>query len=64
MNTRVGSRAACAPPLLSVVLDSAVVVAAAVAVTVSDRSRASLGREEVLDASLLLDAAWLLISDT
>ncbi|XBI64743.1 hypothetical protein VPH35_044788 [Triticum aestivum] len=49
------------PPVLSVVLDFAVVVSAAV--TVSDKSRASLGREEVLDASLL-DAAWLLMSDS
>ena len=43
------------------VLDFAVVVSAAV--TVSDKSRASLGREEVLDASLL-DAAWPLMSDS
>nr|CAB3501457.1 unnamed protein product [Digitaria exilis] len=52
---------ACAPPppllLLSVVLDSA----AAAAATVSERSR--LTRPEELDASVL-DAAWLLISDS
>nr|CAB3496533.1 unnamed protein product [Digitaria exilis] len=53
---------ACGPPppllLLSVVLDSA---AAAAAATVSERSR--LTRPEELDASVL-DAAWLLISDS
>jgi hypothetical protein len=51
VNTRAGSRAACAPSpvLVSLVLDSA---------TVSERSR--LSRPEELDAAW----AWLLISDT